>query len=136
MDKHAVIAVGTSGVITGWNHAAELLFGYRVDEAVGQSLDLVVPEPWQPAAWAGFHCAMKGPGCKAIRGNLPIRCADGKVRNFACRLTVLSDEPGVAIGAMAIFSDARTTTIQHSEVDGRRTSTDVNGGVSDQPLTA
>ena len=71
MDKHAVIVVGTSGVITDWNHPAEMLFGYRVDEAVGQSLDLVVPEPWQQAAWAGFHGAMKTPGCKAIPANLP-----------------------------------------------------------------
>ena len=120
MDKHAVIVAGTGGVITEWNRTAEMLFGYRVDEAVGQSLDLVVPEPWQQAAWAGFHRAMKRPQGRAVPGNLPIRCADGKVRNFACRLLVLSDGCGAAIGAMAIFSNGRTTTIEHSEVGRRR----------------
>jgi PAS domain S-box-containing protein len=60
MDQHAVIVAGTSGVITEWNHVAETLFGYRADEAVGQGLDLVVPEHWQQAHWAGFHRAMNG----------------------------------------------------------------------------
>jgi PAS domain S-box-containing protein len=136
MDKHAVIVAGTSGVITEWNHAAEKLFGYRVEEAVGQSLDLVVPEPWQQAAWAGFHRAMKGPKGKAIPGNLPIRCADGKVRNFACRLLVLSDGWGVAIGAMAIFSNAPTTTIQNSDVGRRRPPLTSTAAHPVSPLTA
>ena len=104
MDRHAVIVVDTSGVITGWNHAAETLFGYRADDAVGQSLDLVVPEHWQEAHWTGFERAMKDPKAKAILVDLPVRCADRKVRNLAGRLLVLSDGLGVAIGAMAIFS--------------------------------
>ena len=112
MDQHAVIVVDTSGVITGWNHVAETLFGYRADEAVGQSLDLVVPEHWQEAHWAGFDRAMKDPRVKALPANLPVRCADGKMGNFACRLLVLSDGLGVAIGAMAIFSSARTTGVR------------------------
>ena len=136
MDKHAVIVAGASGVITEWNHAAELLFGYRVEEAVGQSLELVVPECWRQAAWDGFHRAMKGPQGKAVPGNLPIRCADGKVRNFACRLLILSDGWGVAIGAMAIFSNARTTTIQRSEVGGRRPPLRSTAAHPVSPLTA
>lgn len=109
MDQHPVIVADTSGVITEWNHAAETLFGYRADEAVGQSLDLVVPEHWQQAHWAGFRRAMKDPKVKALPGDLPVRCADGKARNLACRILVLSDGPGVAIGAMGIFASTGTT---------------------------
>lgn len=106
MDQHAVIVVDTSGVITEWNHAAGTLFGYGADEAVGQSLDLVVAEPWREAHWAGFHRAMKGSRSKAFSVDLPVRCADHKVRNVAGRLVILSDGMGVAVGAMAIFSSA------------------------------
>lgn len=42
--EHAVIVSDTTGVISQWNKGAEALFGYRADEAAGQSLDLVVPE--------------------------------------------------------------------------------------------
>jgi PAS domain S-box-containing protein len=85
MDQHPVIVADTSGVITEWNHAAETLFGYRADEAVGQSLDLVVPEHWRQAHWAGFHRALKEPKGKALPGDLPVRCADGKARNGQAR---------------------------------------------------
>ena len=39
----SIIAVGLEGAITAWNTAAERLFGYTADEAVGQHIDLIVP---------------------------------------------------------------------------------------------
>jgi PAS domain-containing protein len=78
MDQHPVIVADTRGVITQRNHAAETLFGYRADKAVGQNLDLVIPEHWPQAHWAGFHRAMKDPKVKALPANLPVRCADGE----------------------------------------------------------
>ena len=39
----AIITVGLEGMITAWNKAAERLFGYAADEAVGQHIDLIVP---------------------------------------------------------------------------------------------
>ena len=39
----AIITLGLDGMITAWNKAAERLFGYAADEAVGQHIDLIVP---------------------------------------------------------------------------------------------
>src|SRR5580704_8056292 len=39
----AIITLGLEGAITAWNKAAERLFGYTADEAVGQHIDLIVP---------------------------------------------------------------------------------------------
>ena len=39
----AIITKALDGTITGWNRAAERLFGYSADEAVGQHVDLIVP---------------------------------------------------------------------------------------------
>jgi PAS domain S-box-containing protein len=55
----AVIYAGRDGVIVLWNRGAELLFGYPAAEAVGQSLDLIIPERLRSGHWQGFHRASK-----------------------------------------------------------------------------
>jgi diguanylate cyclase (GGDEF)-like protein/PAS domain S-box-containing protein len=40
----AIVAEDLDGGITGWNRAAERLYGWRADEILGRSIDLVVPE--------------------------------------------------------------------------------------------
>jgi PAS domain S-box-containing protein len=41
----AIITKTLDGIITGWNPGAERLFGYTADEAIGQSINLIVPDP-------------------------------------------------------------------------------------------
>jgi PAS domain S-box-containing protein len=55
----AIIFADCVGVIRLWNQAAEALFGHSAAEAVGHSLDLIVPEPYRPAHWAGFSRAVQ-----------------------------------------------------------------------------
>ena len=55
----AIILADRAGVIRVWNQAAEALFGHRAAEAVGHTLDLIVPEPYRPAHWAGFSRAVQ-----------------------------------------------------------------------------
>ncbi|MGE5385225.1 MAG: PAS domain S-box protein [Betaproteobacteria bacterium] len=54
----AVIYADRSGVIRFWNAASEHLFGFTADEALGQSLDLIIPERLRAAHWTGFDRAM------------------------------------------------------------------------------
>jgi PAS domain S-box-containing protein len=55
----AVLFVDCAGVIRLWNRGAETLFGYSAAEAVGHTLDLIVPEPLRAAHWAGFSRAVQ-----------------------------------------------------------------------------
>jgi PAS domain S-box-containing protein len=55
----AVLFVDCTGVIRLWNRGAETLFGYSAAEAVGRTLDLIVPEPLRAAHWAGFFRAVQ-----------------------------------------------------------------------------
>lgn len=55
----AVIASGPGGVITMWNPAAERIFGFTKAEALGQSLDLIIPEAQRKRHWDGFHKTME-----------------------------------------------------------------------------
>ena len=55
----AIIFADCAGVIRLWNQGAEALFGYSTAEAVGYTLDLIVPEPSRTAHWAGFSRAVQ-----------------------------------------------------------------------------
>ena len=112
VERHAIVTVDTQGVIRSWDKGAETLFGHTSTEAVGQSLDLIVPAELTEARWAGFRRAMAAPKLKDLAADLPVRCADGKVRHFAGRLVVLLDGLGEAVGATAIFAVTGTTGVR------------------------
>jgi PAS domain S-box-containing protein len=54
----AIIFADVHGIIRYWNAAAEALFGFTIEEALGQSLDLIIPERLRDAHWVGFNGAM------------------------------------------------------------------------------
>src|SRR5262249_32800912 len=54
----AVIYADRSGTIVRWNQAAAALFGYSAAEALGQNLDLIIPEHLRERHWLGFDAAM------------------------------------------------------------------------------
>ncbi|MBO9647655.1 MAG: PAS domain S-box protein [Variovorax sp.] len=54
----AVIYVNRQGVIEKWNAAAVAMFGYSATEAMGQNLDMIIPEHLRQAHWRGFDAAM------------------------------------------------------------------------------
>ncbi len=54
----ALIAVDVRGVVTHWNRACEALFGFSRAEAIGASVDLIIPERLRAAHWAGFQRAI------------------------------------------------------------------------------
>lgn len=55
----AVIAADASGAITLWNPASERMFGYGESEALGKSLDLIIPQRQQQRHWDGYHKTME-----------------------------------------------------------------------------
>ena len=51
----AVVATDHDGAIVLWNPGAERIFGHTAAEAVGQSLDLIIPEQFRARHWEGYH---------------------------------------------------------------------------------
>ena len=47
-----------SGTIVRWNRASSALFGHAAEDAIGKSIDLIIPEHLRAAHWAGFDAAM------------------------------------------------------------------------------
>lgn len=54
----AVIIADADGAIVFWNDAAERVFGWPAEEAVGRSLDLIIPERQRERHWAGYRRTM------------------------------------------------------------------------------
>lgn len=50
-----VIVCDAAGVIVFWNTAATRIFGFTQEEALGRSLDLIIPSRHQQRHWDGFH---------------------------------------------------------------------------------
>lgn len=54
----AVIFADREGIIRSWNAGAEAVLGYTAAEAIGQSLDLIIPGHLRAAHWRGYHAAI------------------------------------------------------------------------------
>jgi PAS domain S-box-containing protein len=104
---HAFVVVDRTGVIAAWSAEAEELFGQSSSEAVGRTLDLIVPESHRDRHWAGFRAVLGGMNAETQwdRGAvvIPVLHRDGTVRPTAVRLVVLRDALERAAGAVAIF---------------------------------
>jgi PAS domain S-box-containing protein len=89
----AVIYASRDGAIARWNAAAASLFGFTRDEAIGQSLDIIIPERLRAAHWKGFDAAM---------ASGTTRLAELYVEmTFA----VVKDGDGAVLGTVAIARD-------------------------------
>ena len=55
----AVIFADQAGIVRLWNRGAEEIFGHSEDDAVGQSLDLIIPEGLRERHWQGFRGVMQ-----------------------------------------------------------------------------
>lgn len=103
----AVVMADTTGTITAWSAGAERLFGHTAADAVGSSLDLIVPPELRDAHWTGFRRAMATAVCALDRAatNLPVLHADGDVRLFPGRFVFLTDARDAPVGAVAVYAD-------------------------------
>lgn len=81
VDPHTAIFADPSGVIRAWGTAWVDAFGYRPEEALGQSLDLIVPTELRPLHWRGFTRAMRTGRLKRPGATLRVPAArkDGSI---------------------------------------------------------
>ena len=54
----AIVASDAGGAIVLWNPAAQRMFGFSESEALGQSLDIIIPQRQQQRHWDGYHQTM------------------------------------------------------------------------------
>jgi PAS domain S-box-containing protein len=84
----AVVVSDASGAITLWNRAAERLFGYTEAEALGQSLDLMIPERMRQRHWEGYQKTMETGTTRYGTEVLQVPAIDKSGRSFSIAFTV------------------------------------------------
>ena len=104
--KNALVRSDPTGRIVEWDEGAEALFGYSREEALGQSLDLIVPEAFRERHWAGFNQAIATGVCRMDRAttNVPVRCKDGQIRPFPGRFVFLQDAREEVVGVIGLYA--------------------------------
>ena len=102
----AVIYADRSGIIRRWNRAAATLFGFAAEEALGQSLDLVIPDHLRAPHWRGFEAAMASGALKLAGRPTSTRAAHKSGRKLYVEMTfALVVKDGAAEGSVAIARD-------------------------------
>ncbi len=103
----AVVVADADGIITLWNSAAERLFGFTKTDALGKSLDLIIPERLRQRHWAGYDKAMASgetrPGRDLLR--VPALHKDGRTLSIAFTVGLLFGQEGKVTGIAAVIRD-------------------------------
>jgi PAS domain S-box-containing protein len=105
----AIIAADREGVIGFWNAGAERIFGYPRDEAVGQSLDLIIPERFRERHWAGWRRVVEAGQSRYGAGDLlsvPSQQRDGSKLSIEFTIHPVHDPAGGLQGIAATVRDA------------------------------
>jgi len=104
----AIIAADREGIIQFWNPGAERIFGHASSAAIGQSLDLIIPERLRRRHWDGYHQVMKSGESRYGHGDIlavPGIKKDGTAVSLEFTIVPLRNRTGELIGLAAIMRD-------------------------------
>jgi len=107
----AVIYADAAGKIRFWNRSATRIFGYEVDEALGQTLDLIVPERLRARHWEGYERVMAGGESRYGEGDVlavPAMRKDGSRISIEFTVLPVRDGAGALLGIAAFLRDTTT----------------------------
>jgi PAS domain S-box-containing protein len=117
----AVIYADREGIIRLWNAGAEALFGYKAEEAIGQSLDIIIPENLRGRHWEGYHRTMATGETKYGKDLLAVPGIrkDGTRVSLEFSIVMLHGEDGQLLGPAAILRDVTARWKKEKELKER-----------------
>jgi PAS domain S-box-containing protein len=103
----AILYADRDGKIRLWNAAAEGMFGYPASEALGRSMDFIIPERLRARHWEGWEKVMKTGVTRYGKETLAVPAArkDGSSLSIEFTIQLLRDEKGDILGAAAVIRD-------------------------------
>ena len=117
----AIVTTDGHGYITSWNRAAELLLGITAEQAIGQTLALIIPEALRPRHAACFRAAMKNG--QLSHGGQPARVEaispGGGVVPLAITLGLLAGSDSAPAGAVAVLRRADASLVPFGNSAGQ-----------------
>jgi len=104
----AIVYADAEGVIRFWNCGAERIFGFAEAEALGRSLDIVIPERLRERHWQGYGETMRTGRTRYGAGEIlavPAVRKDGTRISIEFTILPFCDDVGRMIGIAAILRD-------------------------------
>jgi PAS domain S-box-containing protein len=104
----AIIAADKDNIVRFWNPGAERIFGYAREEAIGQSLDIIIPERLRKRHWDGYQRVMAGGESRYGHGDIlavPGVKKDGTAISVEFTIVPLADGSDRLTGVAAIMRD-------------------------------
>ncbi|QWV97915.1 PAS domain S-box protein [Geomonas nitrogeniifigens] len=103
----AIIFSDREGLIRLWNKGAEEMLGFSAEEALGQSLDIFIPENQRARHWEGYHRVMETGVTRYSKDLLaaPSLKKDGSRVSTEFSMTIIRDAQGKVAGTVAVMRD-------------------------------
>lgn len=104
----AIVFGDAEGVIRLWNAGAESIFGFKAEEAIGRSMDIIIPERLRARHWDGYRSVMATGESRYGRGDLlavPAVTKDGRTISIEFTIQMLRSAAGEILGPVAIIRD-------------------------------
>ena len=117
----AIVFSDQDGIIRLWNAGAEAMFGYSAQEAVGKSLDIIVPEKMRERHWEGYFRVVKTGSTKYGKDLLAVPGIrkDGSRVSLEFSVALIRDEDGVLLGISAVLRDVTARWQKEKEMKER-----------------
>lgn len=117
----AVMFADREGIIRLWNGGAERMFGFSAAEALGQSLDLIIPENLRGRHWDGYGRVMES-GSSRYSADLlsaPALRKDGTRISTEFSMVMVKDDAGIMLGVAAIIRNVSARWQREKELKER-----------------
>jgi PAS domain S-box-containing protein len=104
----AIVTSDRDGLIRVWNAGAERIFGFTASEAIGQSLDIIIPERLRARHWAGYDEVMRTGDSRYGHADLlavPAIGAQGRQLSVEFTIYPVKDDAGVVYAMVAVMRD-------------------------------
>ena len=108
----ALICADCDGIIVRWNEASSRLFGFTAAEALGKSLDIIIPDHLRVAHWNGFNAAIAR-GTTRLHGRPTLTRAlrkGGDKLYVEMTFALVKDPHDAVVGSVAMARDATERT--------------------------
>ncbi|ESR23429.1 putative PAS/PAC sensor protein [Lutibaculum baratangense AMV1] len=108
----AVVFADREGLIRHWNEGAARIFGYDAGEALGRSLDIIIPERLRQRHWDGYDHMMRTGRSQHDADELlsvPAVAKDGAKLSIQFTVAPVADDEGGIVGVVAVLRDVTET---------------------------
>jgi PAS domain S-box-containing protein len=116
--SEALVYSDLEGIVQSWNPGAVALFGFSMDEAVGQSLDLIIPSRFRQAHWEGYKRAIERRATVPGRASRITRAMhkNGEQIYVDMSFALAINEAGDVLGAFAVARDATARFLEEKQL--------------------